>query len=400
MLLVNDEEFIFYFDDSEIDESGEEKPVARSGIRASLVSHWQKLERNLRDAKGGVARWVWQSWEWLHSRVRPDEAMLARFRSTGRIDLHHPAGRPENDVSHIWSDYLAEREHRHNGYLACNAIIAPFALALLWPLPGPNLIGYWFAYRAVHHWLVVRGIKVVRRGKIPTCCHGEPALDQPVTWSEDGKAGHKAINGHASRLDEYLEPTRPSRPWALGELRIVELMVPSSLSLARIGLALWFPWVPAGWRGGVIVAAGLSDLFDGLLSRALGATSTLGQVLDPVADKLFVGIVLVTLMIEGELTAWELVLLASRYLAVLAGCGWSVIGHGWSSIRQMPPSWLGKIATAAQLAFLLLVCLGKNQTTPLYRPVEVAAAAFSLAAGVDYLWRRSAIRKNHETPEL
>ena len=177
-------------------------------------------------------------------------------------------------------------------------------------------------------------------------------------------------------------------------------IIPNSLSLARIGLALGFPWVPVGWRGGVVIAAGLSDAFDGRLSRALHGTSTLGRILDPVADKLFVGIVLVTLVIEGKLTVFELVLLGFRDLAVLAASAWSVVRRGWRSLHYMPPSWLGKIATAGQLGFLVLLTLGMNQETPQVRCVEVAAGTFSLAAGVGYLARRSSTTSNHETSEL
>lgn len=177
-------------------------------------------------------------------------------------------------------------------------------------------------------------------------------------------------------------------------------IIPNSLSLARIGLALGFPWVPIGWRGGVVIGAGLSDLFDGRLSRALNGTSTLGQILDPVADKLFVGIVLVTLVTEGKLAVLELVFLGFRDLTVLAGSAWSVMRQGWRSLHQMPPSWLGKIATAGQLGFLVLLTLGMNQETPQVRCVEVAAGTFSLAAGVGYLARRSSTTSNHETSEL
>jgi CDP-diacylglycerol---glycerol-3-phosphate 3-phosphatidyltransferase len=180
----------------------------------------------------------------------------------------------------------------------------------------------------------------------------------------------------------------------------VRWILPNSLSLARIGLALGFPWVPVGWRGGVVAAAGLSDMLDGRLSRALHGTSTLGQILDPVADKLFVGIVLVTLAVEGKLTFLELFLVGFRDLAVLGGSAWSVIRHGWRSIRQMPPSWPGKLATAGQLGFLLVLCVGKNQTTIPVRLVEVATVVLSIVAGMDYLWRRSSPTIDHETSEL
>jgi cardiolipin synthase len=170
--------------------------------------------------------------------------------------------------------------------------------------------------------------------------------------------------------------------------------------LLRIGLALAFPWVPKAWRGGLVLAAGLSDLFDGHLSRALGGTSLLGQILDPVADKLFVGSVLVTLVIDRTLNGTELLLLGFRDLAVLSGSAWTVLRHGWGSLRQMPPTWLGKLATAGQLGFLLLLTTTGQHTTLPGRLAEATAAAFSVLAGLDYLFRKHPSSREHETAQL
>jgi CDP-diacylglycerol---glycerol-3-phosphate 3-phosphatidyltransferase len=196
-----------------------------------------------------------------------------------------------------------------------------------------------------------------------------------------------------SRMETWF--STPS-PGDRGVAPVVRFVVPNSLSLLRIGLALAFPWVPGAWRGGWIMAAALSDLFDGRLSRALHGTSTLGQILDPVADKLFVGIVLITLVLQRELTLVELLLLGFRDLAVMSGSAWSVIRRGWGSLRHMPPSLLGKLATAGQLGFLLLLSLGMNHTTSLFRLIEVAAVIVSILAGIDYLCRKSLFTTDHE----
>jgi cardiolipin synthase (CMP-forming) len=182
--------------------------------------------------------------------------------------------------------------------------------------------------------------------------------------------------------------------------RAARWVVPNSLSLLRIGLAFAFPWVPAAGRGGMIVAGAASDLFDGQLSRALHGTSTLGQILDPVADKLFVGMVLITLVIHRELSLLELLLVGFRDLAVMSGSAWSVLRGGWRSLRHMPPSLLGKLATAGQFGFLLLLTLGIDRSTLLLRLIEVAAIGLSIFAGMDYLLRKSPMTGNHETSQL
>jgi hypothetical protein len=211
LLLVNDEEFFFYSDDSEADESREDDPAHRSGIRGWLRESWYRFQKVFYKADAGAARWARRCWDWLHSMTRPDESMLVRLRSTRRVDLDYPATRTEADVARIWHDYLARRWRAHGVCFSYNTIIAPAALALLWPLPGPNLIGYWFAYRAVHHWLILRGIRSVRKGRIATHYHPDATLDQPVQRYPEGKAHHAAVNGKGEQLDDYLNYTSPAR---------------------------------------------------------------------------------------------------------------------------------------------------------------------------------------------
>ncbi len=143
-------------------------------------------------------------WDWLHTLAHPDEAMLARMRSARQIDLYHPALQPAADVRIFWQDYLTQQRTRHLFWMSINAVIAPFTV-LFALLPGPNLIGYWFAYRAVHHALVLWGISRVKRNKVVTTLHPTTALDVPIERDQAGKARHVALNGAAERLDEHLD---------------------------------------------------------------------------------------------------------------------------------------------------------------------------------------------------
>src|SRR5262249_40718301 len=143
------------------DGSGAASPVS-SGLWDWLQDRYERLKSAWEHSEARIAVWTRRTWVWLHSWAHPDESMLVRLRSARRIELHHPASRTDAEVRALWRDYLNHRWWRHLLWLSLNSIIAPFTLLLV-PLPGPNVIGYWFAYRAIHHALIVWGIRGVRR---------------------------------------------------------------------------------------------------------------------------------------------------------------------------------------------------------------------------------------------
>jgi len=227
LLFLNDEEFLFYADESEADESEEEaSALSASGWWGWLEDRWHRFRKAWHESETGLAGWARRNWDWLHSFFHPDESFLVRLRATKRVDLHHPASRQRDAVAEIWRGFLGRKWRRHIAWFTFNIMIAPVTLVLLWPLPGPNIIGYWFAYRAIHHWLIVRGLGAVRKGRTPTRYHAETSLDQPIERDQDGRAKHPAIKGRGVRLDEYVSwtcssqgPDASAKRAAAGELR-------------------------------------------------------------------------------------------------------------------------------------------------------------------------------------
>ena len=159
-------------------------------------------------------------------------------------------------------------------------------------------------------------------------------------------------------------------------------MLPNALSVCRIILGLSFPWTPTDWRVAVLVVAALTDLFDGVSSRLFQAASPAGRLLDPIADKVFVFMVVITLLVEKSLVIWDVVLVGSRDLVVLAGIAWCLFTREWSVLGRVKPSLWGKLATAAQFLFILIVLL-RQQRDP---AVLLVTAALSGLAAVHYLW--------------
>lgn len=171
-------------------------------------------------------------------------------------------------------------------------------------------------------------------------------------------------------------PAEEQRNWKLAA-------IPNSLTVIRLVLGLVFLFLPPGARLPAFLVAAATEFLDGVLARLLGASSLTGQVLDPIADKLFVLAVLLSLWQQGVLSWWALLLVASRDLAVLVGSLTVAFTRGVTKVSLMTPRVLGKLATTAQL-FLLLFGVAMETVPPLLLVVTVV---LSIAAGVDYVRR-------------
>src|SRR6478672_4962965 len=103
-----------------------------------------------------------------------------------------------------------------------------------------------------------------------------------------------------------------------------------------------------GWALTTFLAAGLTDLFDGLIARWTGQKTTLGAWLDPMADKLllvtmFVMLTLPEVGAPNRLPLWFTVLVISRDVAIVMTVAVVNLAVGPRTFR---PSIYGKVATA------------------------------------------------------
>lgn len=159
--------------------------------------------------------------------------------------------------------------------------------------------------------------------------------------------------------------------------------LPNALCVARLVLGLTFPVVPTDWRLGVVIAAALSDLFDGYLARWLGAESDAGRLLDPVADKVFVFVLAGTLIAEGAIPPLWAVGLAARDITVLVGLVYLIVTRQWAWGRRLRPSPVGKVTTTAQFALLLALVIWA--AVPVW--AFAAVTLLSAVAAFDYAQR-------------
>lgn len=164
------------------------------------------------------------------------------------------------------------------------------------------------------------------------------------------------------------------------------LTVPNVLSALRllgVPLFLWLILGPEadGLAVGVLMLAGFTDWLDGFLARRWHQISRVGQLLDPVADRLYILATLVGLLLRGIVPWWFVVLLVSRdvimsvVLAVLKRRG----------VTGLPVHFLGKAATFCLLYAFPLLLLGDG-TGWLAQTANVFGWAFAVWGTALYWW--------------
>ncbi|WP_417911111.1 CDP-diacylglycerol--glycerol-3-phosphate 3-phosphatidyltransferase [Candidatus Electronema sp. PJ] len=133
--------------------------------------------------------------------------------------------------------------------------------------------------------------------------------------------------------------------------------------------------------------AAVTDLLDGYVARRYGAVSTLGKLLDPLADKLLVTTALIMLIPLNRLPAWIALLILSRELLVTG-----LRGIASSAGIVVAASGLGKIKSITQYVGLgiLIFPLGVLPIPFLHHLglfLVYIALVLTLWSGADYFYR-------------
>ncbi|MCB0907671.1 MAG: CDP-alcohol phosphatidyltransferase family protein [Nocardioidaceae bacterium] len=145
--------------------------------------------------------------------------------------------------------------------------------------------------------------------------------------------------------------------------------------LAGVPLYLWLVLGPEadGWALAVLMVSGVTDFLDGYLARKLDQRSALGEILDPVADRLYILAVVVGLALRGVIPWWFALILPLRD-ALLWGLVPFLRTRGYSAL---PVHFLGKAATFNLLYAFPLLLLGDG-----HGAVAVLARVFGWAFAI------------------
>jgi len=201
-----------------------------------------------------------------------------------------------------------------------------------------------------------------------------------------GSARPSAGSGEPERVD--------------GGLRLLTL--PNALSMVRMAFlppVLYLLRRPDPesdqWAIGLLLVAGATDLLDGWLARRRGAVSPSGKVVDPLADKVLIGGLVIYLTVARDFPLWLLLAVVARDVALMTGA--------WLFFRRerlvFAADWTGK-GTTLFLSLLILAHILEWKAA--YVPLTALAVAALAASYVSYggrAWRhRREIADRTATP--
>lgn len=165
-----------------------------------------------------------------------------------------------------------------------------------------------------------------------------------------------------------------------------------ALTLSRIPIAIVF-WLSYGdrwWSLGLVALAALTDAADGTVARWARRRSgdtrpSPGEWLDPIADKLFILVVLAAIQVHDPAPWGVIALIVARELVLIplvAVYRLAVHGRGEHAFKAQP---LGKAATIAELVAIGALIV----RSPAVIALAITAAALGLLAVIDYVMRAS-----------
>ncbi len=183
----------------------------------------------------------------------------------------------------------------------------------------------------------------------------------------------------------------PARPLALpnlltyGRIAAVPVVVGLMYWQSIIGGGLWLRWLALA----IFIAAGISDVLDGYFARIWGQQSSLGRMLDPIADKLLVSSCLLMLAAEGTIRSWHL------FAAVIILCREILVSGLREYLAELrvgvPVTRLAKWKTLGQMVAIGFLIAGDAGDVVLPATTEIGitllwlSAILTLYTGWDYM---------------
>ncbi|MCU1275646.1 MAG: CDP-diacylglycerol--glycerol-3-phosphate 3-phosphatidyltransferase, partial [Bryobacterales bacterium] len=169
---------------------------------------------------------------------------------------------------------------------------------------------------------------------------------------------------------------------------LVAALVGKSVAIKLGGFIITNEWLALA----IFLAAAGTDLLDGFLARRWGQITTIGTLLDPIADKLLISAALISLVQVHAAQAWMVVLIIGREFAV-TGLRSIAAAEGYT----IKASELGKTKMIAQVVAIsfLLLSIRHEELAGLGNWLMWGVVIFTIVSALDYFrkfWRKLDVR--------
>ena len=134
----------------------------------------------------------------------------------------------------------------------------------------------------------------------------------------------------------------------------------------------------------LLFLAGVTDVIDGYLARRLQVATSAGAYFDPVADKILLSAVYISLGIAGAIPWWMVAIVFGRDVLILAMAAYGLL---FTTHRKFPPSVWGKISTFCQIGAALVVMSARAGIAVPYLWALYLMVFATAWSGMHYVWR-------------
>ncbi len=165
--------------------------------------------------------------------------------------------------------------------------------------------------------------------------------------------------------------------------------IPNALCFLRMLMVVPVAWLLAEhefratlW---LFAVAAATDGLDGFLAKRCGWTSELGKIIDPLADKILLVGVFLTLALMGLVPLWLAIVAIARDVIITAG---AIIYNWLFGDLQGHPTWISKLNTLCQIVFLLLIVAAHAVGNVPQTAVTILGALVfvtTVVSGIDYV---------------
>jgi hypothetical protein len=165
----------------------------------------RRLGTPVGQGRGWAARIRAKTMRWVAESIA-EQRLLWHLRKQDAARLHYPDDLQETQAAAVLRDQLGRDFMKHRLWLAIDSVLMLLFGVVLFAVPGPNIVGYYFAFRVVGHYLSMRGARQGLDGVAWSHCHSAPLteLRRVLTLSPDVREPRVHAVAESLRLEHLV----------------------------------------------------------------------------------------------------------------------------------------------------------------------------------------------------